>query len=76
MYENSGTAQVSLNDDIIRSLKTCEIVKQHVSIINHLKTLLMIIYLMKIWFMIYDFKWTFFNLKKTFLILIFLRRKK
>jgi hypothetical protein len=48
MYENSGTAQVSLNDDIIRSLKTCEIVKQHVSIINHLKTLLMMIYLMKI----------------------------
>jgi hypothetical protein len=31
MYENSGTAQVSLNDDIVRSFKTCEIVKQHVS---------------------------------------------
>jgi hypothetical protein len=30
MYE--GTTQVSLNDEIVKSLKTVEIVKQHVKI--------------------------------------------
>jgi hypothetical protein len=31
MYE---TIQITLNDDVIKSLKTCEIVKTHVSLLN------------------------------------------